>query len=390
MSMSTASKVRTERGPAIERRTFLKYVVAGGSLALVGGMYRFGAPSAYAQRIGSIPSVDRLVLTSVVDNAYDAVLTGRQMGTVAVQRTVTPNLGLAAEHGLAYQLESFRGDERRLVLLDFGLTSRSLLNNYRLLNIDPSQADALILSHGHADHYGGFLDLADATPQWGARGMTLYAGGEDTFCRRWTVTPDGQPSTAGISGLQLDRADIEARGLQVMLVKEPVVIADHALTSGQIARVTDYETGLANARLEVGPVGADCGDVSHFLPTAVESQPGDLVRDVFQGEIATVYNVMDRGLVVISSCGHAGIINTVRHVQQVTGITKVHAVVGGWHLAASPYDVVNKTVDTFKQIDADYFVPMHCTGFITSALIEAKMPHRLVEPSSGTRVVFGA
>ena len=64
--------------------------------------------------------------------------------------------------------------------------------------------------------------------------------------------------------------------------------------------------------------------------------------------------------------------------------------VGGWHLAASPDQVVKKTVDTLKQIDADYFVPMHCTGFLTEALIDHAMPDRLVEPSSGTSVVFGA
>ena len=93
---------------------------------------------------------------------------------------------------------------------------------------------------------------------------------------------------------------------------------------------------------------------------------------------------------VISSCGHAGIINTVRHVQSVTGIEKVHAVVGGWHLAPAPDDVVAATVDALKQINPDFLLPMHCTGTNTISAIQRELPGRLVMPSTGTRVVFGA
>jgi 7,8-dihydropterin-6-yl-methyl-4-(beta-D-ribofuranosyl)aminobenzene 5'-phosphate synthase len=120
-----------------------------------------------------------------------------------------------------------------------------------------------------------------------------------------------------------------------------------------------------------------------------EAAEGDLVPDQVLGEIATVYNVRDRGLVIISSCGHSGIINTVRHVQAVTGIQKVHAIVGGIHLAAAPDAIVNKTVDGFQQIQPDYFVPMHCTGFYPAAMVEHALPRRVLAPSSGTRFVFG-
>ena len=334
----------------------------------------------------AIPSVDRLILTSAVDNVYDAILAGQRFGNVDIQRLPLRTTSPAAEHGLALHLESYRGDERRQVLVDFGLTSRSLLTNYGLLGIDPSQADGLILSHGHFDHFGGLLDLASQTPAWADRGATLYAGGEDTFCMRWNVLPDG----SRVNGNQLDQGEVEARGMNVELAKQPTIVADHTLVSGQIPRVTDFEQIPPMFRIEVGASGTECGDTSHYLPTAVEAQPGDLVPDVFQGEIATVYNVHDRGLVVIASCGHSGIINTIRYVQQVTGIDKIHAVVGGWHLAAAPETVVRKTVDNLQQIGPDYFVPMHCTGFFTETAIEQAMPKRLVEPSSGARVVFGA
>src|SRR5260370_1245452 len=81
----------------------------------------------------------------------------------------------------------------------------------------------------------------------------------------------------------------------------------------------------------------------------------------------------DRGLVVISSCGHAGIINSVRQIQKSTGIEKVHAVVGGWHLAPYPDEIIAKTVETLKEINPDYLIPMHCTGLRTMMAVQREM-----------------
>ena len=114
------------------------------------------------------------------------------------------------------------------------------------------------------------------------------------------------------------------------------------------------------------------------------------MTDNFQGEHATVYHVKPRGLVIITSCGHAGVINSVRQAQKATGIDKVHAIVGGFHLAPAPDDVVAKTVAAFKTIGPDYIIPMHCTGINTIMAVHREMPAKLVMPSTGTRVVFGA
>jgi 7,8-dihydropterin-6-yl-methyl-4-(beta-D-ribofuranosyl)aminobenzene 5'-phosphate synthase len=365
------------------------------SLFLVGAAARAGFARSPRQR-AEIPTVDRLVLTSTIDGSYDAVLPGGRLGSITVQRSTGTQPSLVAEHGLGYHLESFIGDDRRAILLDFGNTYQNLSRNYAALAIDAGVVDGLIVSHGHADHYGGFLSLAEVMPGWAARGLALYAGGEDTFCRRWNLAADGSRS----GGAQLDDAAVQARGIGIVLAKDPTVVADHALVSGQVPRVTDFETAFVDgvpvsatlqaARVEVGAAGSMCGDVSHFQPTLTEAAQGDLVPDDFQGEIATIYNVRDRGLVIISSCGHSGIVNTIKHAQAITGIDQVHAVVGGIHLAAAPDALVARTADAFQQIQPDYFVPMHCTGFYPAAMIEHVMPRRVVEPSSGTRIVFGA
>ena len=146
---------------------------------------------------------------------------------------------------------------------------------------------------------------------------------------------------------------LETRGLKVVLAKQPTVVVGHGFTTGQIPRVTDFEKPPALARLVAGPMHSACS-VQHFGVTKVETKPGELVADRFQGEHATCYHVKDRGLVVFTSCGHAGVINSVRHAQKASGVGKVHAVMGGFHLAPAPDYVVAKTVAAFRDIDPDY------------------------------------
>jgi 7,8-dihydropterin-6-yl-methyl-4-(beta-D-ribofuranosyl)aminobenzene 5'-phosphate synthase len=172
------------------------------------------APSA---SFAEVPTVDRLVITSVVDGTYLAILLSRQLGSLSVERTRRPRQpSLAAEHGLAYHLVSQRGGEQRQVLLDFALTSQSLFTNLELLGIEPAKADALVLSHGHGDHYGGLLALAHRTPQWAERAMPLHAGGEDTFCRRWTV-PGGRYGASSSSKRTSRRAGFGSSSRRVRL-----------------------------------------------------------------------------------------------------------------------------------------------------------------------------
>jgi 7,8-dihydropterin-6-yl-methyl-4-(beta-D-ribofuranosyl)aminobenzene 5'-phosphate synthase len=115
-----------------------------------------------------------------------------------------------------------------------------------------------------------------------------------------------------------------------------------------------------------------------------------LEPDPFQGEQALVFNVRGKGLVVVSSCAHAGIINTTRHAQKIAGAEHVHAVLGGFHLSGAEPALIKQTVADMKRIAPDYIVPMHCTGFEAITAFAKEMPEQFILNTVGTRYVFGS
>src|ERR1700720_2970790 len=258
---------RRGRRPIMHRREFLKLGAITGGTILLGGTGRFRSLLAAPKEI---PTVDRLVITNLVDNIYDIFAKGGKLGNLSVTRHNLPfpygsDVALLSEHGLAFHLQSFRGAEEKQILLDFALTPHTLTNNYQGLRVDPAKADALIISHGHVDHYGGLLDVARSLQGRAKPGLTLYAGGSDTFCHRWVVQPDGKTLDYG----ELKQDALEARGLSVVLAEEPTTVAGHAVTSGHIPRMTDFEMSPPAARLEAGATGSACEATFHFPPGTV-------------------------------------------------------------------------------------------------------------------------
>ena len=184
----------------------------------------------------------------------------------------------------------------------------------------------------------------------------------------------------------LDRKAIADAGLKVLFADQPSIVAEHAFTSGRIGRVS-FERVLSPTRMTVGQRdGVGCAPAG--LPEAKRSLT--VVPDDFDHEQATCFNVKGKGLVVMTSCGHRGVVNSVLGAMKVSGVNKVHAVLGGFHLAPHPIEYLRDTVAALKKIDPDFLIPMHCTGEAFLSIAMQEMPAKTIRSSTGSRYIFGA
>jgi 7,8-dihydropterin-6-yl-methyl-4-(beta-D-ribofuranosyl)aminobenzene 5'-phosphate synthase len=366
------------------RRDFLRSSAAVAGAAAVGFTCVEFASAAPIE----VPTIDRLTMRVLMDQQHDQFLRGSTVNGVVHEgpgpgRSADARNVLHNEWGLSLYLESQREQEQRTTLLDFGYTSAGLINNIGLLNVDPSKIQALIVSHGHIDHYGGLIGFLAKYRDLLPPDLTLYAGGEDNFCHRLSRT--ASPGQLGEGGT-LDRREIAAQKVKTVLCEAPTVISGHAFTTGQIKR-NSIERVLPNTFVEYAMKdGLGC-DAGHY--TSAELQ-GKIVPDEHVHEHATCFHVRDKGLVVISSCGHVGIVNSVRQAQDVSGIQKVHAIVGGFHLGPAPDDYLKQVVAEVKKLEPDVVIPMHCSGLNFLLEARAQMPDKVINTSTGSRLIFGA
>ncbi|HQO54380.1 MAG TPA: MBL fold metallo-hydrolase [Ottowia sp.] len=372
------------------RRQLLR--AGAGSLSLLAAGGLFGGRVAVAATIdkpADVPVVDRVAIRVVTDSYHHAFEPPRTLGNLQVQRLGfdvkpgrPPRRTLQNEWGLSLHIESGRGDEVRQVLLDFAYTPEALLNNLLLCGIDVSKLDAIALSHGHYDHFGGMVGFLDAHKSKLKPGLPFYLGSEECFCSRELNVP----GDAGSFGA-LDREAIRQSGMTMTFAQRPSILASHGFTTGVIPS-SSFERVLAPTRMTPG-IQAGLGCAPEGLSPAKQSLTA-AVPDDFEHEQAIVYQLKGRGLVVMTSCGHRGIVNSVRRAMQVAGTDKVHAILGGFHLAPHTPEYQRQTLAELKAINPDFLIPMHCSGETFISMAQSEMRDRFVRSSTGTRFVFSA
>lgn len=375
----------------IGRRRFLqRSAVVGGSL-LTCSIPFDRSTRASTDKI-DVPVVDEVVIQEITDNTHDVFLRGLASPGMAVTRSGFPDAvngkTLESEWGLALHVVSRKGDQERRFLLDFGFTPDVYLNNLDIMKIDPARVDALIISHGHYDHTGGLMGLLQAKRDIMRKDLRLYTGGEDDFCHRYLKGPDG---TFTEFGFPLDRRKLREMNVETVLSEAPIVVEGQAFTTGVVPRA-DFEHVLPNTWVRYGVsdgLGCDVNAYANHHFTAAELA-GTAEPDQHWHEHATCFRLSDRGLVIISSCSHCGIVNTVRRAQQVSGVDKVYALVGGFHLAPAPDDYLRQTMEALNQLDIEHVFPMHCSGQNFVDLAKTMMPEKLVLCATGSSFTFSA
>lgn len=314
------------------------------------------------QQIDLCP-VERAEVLILSDNHSDVLLpSGESVQRPSLARDgVIPTDTLLAEHGLSLLVTVEQEGKSRSILLDSGYTSIAVPHNLDYLGIGLENIEALVLSHGHMDHFGALQEVIQRAPD----GIELVLH-PDVFNSRALDTPTG-----GVVHFPPfpSREDLTEWGARVKENQGPLLLAGgQILVTGEVARSTPFEKGFPGAKFRQGEA---------FIP------------DSFRDDQSLVIHVKDKGLVVISGCAHSGIINSIQQARQLTGTEDVFAVIGGFHLSGPAMaPAVAPTIEALQQISPSLVCPMHCSGFKAVSALSQALPDSFVLSSVGSRIIL--
>jgi 7,8-dihydropterin-6-yl-methyl-4-(beta-D-ribofuranosyl)aminobenzene 5'-phosphate synthase len=318
-----------------------------------------------------------VAVSVLVDNLADVCLPGSDTVT---RYDVDKGEPLLAEHGLAVLVDLKQVGKR--ILWDAGFTRVALPENLRRMRIDPHSISAIALSHGHNDHFMAMTEVlhmiigppqartwpADVTRdqilRWARSHQVPLIAHPDAFSERWSILKDGSkygPWTA-------PRAEWEAAGAEIILSEGPYQLTPGCWLTGAVPRRSFEKIGTP--------------------PTEVCPQGDGWVHDLVLDDQAMVINVKDKGLVILTGCAHAGIVNTVSYARQISGVDSVWGVIGGYHLVGAKNEEIQRTVEEIKKFGPRMVVPTHCTGFKAQMQFASQMPDEFVVGSVGTTYLF--
>jgi len=311
----------------------------------------------------SLHEADSVELLTLVDNTIDMMLAGTPTAKRFPLRpdSVTQEV-LIAEHGFATMVTVRSRDTTDSLLFDAGLSKHGLIHNMDVMGIQPKDFRSIVLSHGHADHAQGLMGLIE---RQGKRKLPLLLH-PDAFLERKLVFPDGHE----LNLPPPDRRILSQEGIEFIEERGPsYLLGNLVLITGQIHRSTPFERGF--------PV--------HYARIANQWQQDFLIHD----DQALVMHVKDKGLVILTGCGHAGAVNTIRQAQELTGVQKVYAVLGGFHLTGALFEpIIPPTIAALKELKPALIVPSHCTGWKATHALARELPEAFVPNSVGTRFVL--
>lgn len=308
--------------------------------------------------------VDSAEVTILDDNYFDLLLAGSEIAErPPIQWDSFTSESLRAEHGYALLLTVFRNGTRSSILYDAGLGRDTVQYNMDVLGLSVSDLRAIALSHGHADHHGG---LEGMVRRIGRRGMPLVLH-PDVWRERKIVFPTG----VALHLPPPSYNDLDREGVAIIEERGPsLVLDDTVLITGQIERVTDFEQG--------------------FSIHQARNAEGVWEPDVWVwDDQAAVCHVQGKGLLVLTSCSHAGVINVLRHARNITGVESVYGLVGGMHLTGAVMEpLIPRTLAELATIAPSVVVPGHCTGWRATHELARLMPSAYIQSSVGTRLRF--
>jgi len=256
--------------------------------------------------------------------------------TILAEDSVLYESPFLGQHGISFFIEAQKGNVKRSILVDVGQNHEALMHNMKLLGIDPSAIDAIVLTHCHYDHTQGIAEMLKAI---GRKNIPIIAHPE-TFRLNFVI----DPFLRHVGVMNEDSKEkIEENGGILFLSRDPIQIMPGLTTTGEVKRSTDFE------------------DVT--IPLKTINPEGRIIEDRMMDDISVVANIRNEGIVILTGCSHAGIVNIVKHSIDLAGIKKIKAVIGGFHLIDATSERIEKTVKALSEQDIELISAGHCTGF---------------------------
>ena len=332
----------------------------------------------------NLQEIESAKITILVDNITDRLLPS---SSIVKRPPMISNQTISkspiAEHGFSALLEiSYvyeNATKTNKFLFDTGVSKEGIVNNSDVLGINLIDIETIILSHGHFDHISGLISTLGRLK----KSVEIIAHPE-AFLRRWLVYPNGNKARmdfldeeeinqAGGIIRKVDKISFLPRNVNMQSKKKTNQGNNRVMITGEIPRVTEFEKGFPLQYKE--------------QDNEINLVPDPLVSD----DQALIMNVKNKGLIILTGCGHAGIVNTIKFAKKVTGIKKIYCVIGGFHLSGQDYeDSIPLTIAELTRVNPQYIVPCHCTGWKATNKIIDTMPEKFIQSSVGSTFYFKA
>jgi len=314
-----------------------------------------------------LKKTDDLEVISLMDNSVDFLSSIGRKDVFNIrewctrEKTAKTMLKPIAEHGFSTLIRLSSDDATHNVLFDTGGSSNGVLKNVKMMRLDLSEVEAIVISHGHWDHFGGLKKIA-STINKDNLPIIIH---KDMLKIRGSIRSDGTIKMYP----DFPRED-EIKPARYIATKNPYSLCDNTVVvTGEIPRITDFEKGYQQHRVFVEG----------------EWKPDPYIWD----DRALVIDVKKKGLVIISGCAHAGIINTALYAKKITDVSDVFAVIGGFHLAGKENEErILKTINELEDLGPKLIAPSHCTGWRGMCAIAKAFPQAFVWNSVGNRYRF--
>jgi len=332
----------------------------------------------------NLQEIESAKITILVDNITDRLLPS---SSIVKRPPMISNQTISkspiAEHGFSALLEiSYvyeNATKTNKFLFDTGVSKEGIVNNSDVLGINLKNIETIVLSHGHFDHISGLISTLGRLK----KSVEIIAHPE-AFLRRWLVYPNGNKARmdfldeeeinqAGGIIRKVDKISFLPRNVNMQSKKKTNQANNRVMITGEIPRVTEFEKGFPLQYKE--------------QDNEINLVPDPLVSD----DQALIMNVKNKGLIILTGCGHAGIVNTIKFAKKVTGIKKIYCVIGGFHLSGQDYeDSIPLTIAELTRVNPQYIVPCHCTGWKATNKIIDTMPEKFIQSSVGSTFYFKA